>query len=113
MVAVFLTHRPNVGPGDWRDQIGTSGAVLEVDEAIEIDGVPATRLQFLTPPRDGAAEIRELVIVVPSRQVELIAQPVPLPGSTDAPATYDRFVATFDEMVASIRWGAPLAPGDD
>jgi hypothetical protein len=110
VVAMFFTHRPGASPGAWRDQIEASGAVLEVDRAIEVDGVPATRLQFRTPGADGAADIRELVVVVPAREVELLAQPVPLPGSTDAPEVFDRFVDTFEEVVASVRWGAPLAP---
>jgi hypothetical protein len=110
VVAVFLTHRPGAAPGPWRDQIEASGATLEVDEAIEVGGVPATRLQFLTPAAAGTAETRELVVVVPSREVELLAQPVPLPGSADGPATFDRALGTFEDLLDSIRWGAPVAP---
>lgn len=107
VVAMFLTHRPGVAPGEWREQVETSGAVLEVDAAVDIDGVPATRLQFRTPAGEGTVAIRELVVVVPSREVELFAQPVPLPGTTDAPETFDRHVAAFDAVIDSIRWGAP------
>ncbi len=109
VVAVFLTHRPGVTPGEWRSYIEEAGATLEVDEAIEVGGVPATRLQFLTPGGDGSATTRELVVVVPAREVELLAQPVPLPGDTQAPETFDRARPTFDELLASIRWGAPFA----
>jgi hypothetical protein len=112
VVAVFLTHRTGAAPGPWRDQIEASGAALEVDEAIEVDGVPATRLQFLTPGAAGTAETRELVVVVPSREVELLAQPVPRPGSTDGPATFDRSLGTFEALLDSIRWGAPVVPPD-
>jgi hypothetical protein len=108
VVAVFLTHRPGTTPAAWRDQIAASGATLEVDEAIEVGGAPATRLQFLTPAGDGSAETRELVVVVPAREVELLAQPVPLPGDPDAPAAFDRARPTFDELLASFSWGAPV-----
>lgn len=108
VVAVFLTHRPGVTPGAWRQQIADAGATLEVDEATEVGGVPATRLQFRTPAADGLAETRELVVVVPAREVELLAQPVPLPGDTDAPEVFDRARPTFDELLGSFRWGAPV-----
>ncbi|MEX1178092.1 MAG: hypothetical protein WEB09_06495 [Nitriliruptor sp.] len=108
VVAMFFTHRPGVTPGEWRDHIEETGATLEVDEATEVGGVPATRLQFLTPSRDVAATNRELVVVVPARGVELLAQPVPLPGDDDAPGTFDRTVATFDEVIDSISWGVPI-----
>lgn len=112
VVAVFLTHRPGVTPGAWRRQIADAGATLEVDEATEVGGVPATRLQFRTPAVEGLAETRELVVVVPAREVELLAQPVPLPGDTDAPEVFDRAGPTFDELLASFRWGAPVdGPG--
>lgn len=112
VVAMFLTHRRGVTPGEWRRQIEDSGATLEVDEAIEVGGVPATRLQFLTPASEGAAETRELVVVVPAREVEVLAQPVPLPGSTGAPEVFDRASEAFDGVLASVRWGAPVeAPG--
>lgn len=108
VVAVFLTHRPGTTPAAWRDQIAASGATLEVDEPTEVGGVPATRLQFLTPAGDGSARTRELVVVVPAREVELLAQPVPLPADPDAPAVFDRARPTFDELLASFSWGAPV-----
>ncbi|MEX1162036.1 MAG: hypothetical protein WEB03_00495 [Nitriliruptor sp.] len=108
VVAVFLTHRPGVTPGEWRSYIEEVGATLEVDQPIEVGGVPATRLQFLTPGGDGSATTRELVVVVPAREVELLAQPVPLPDDEQAPATFDRALPTFDELLDSVTWGAPL-----
>lgn len=108
VVAMFFTHREGTTPTAWREHIAGSGAELEVDEATEVDGVPATRLQFLTPALPGAAETRELVVVVPSREVELLAQPVPLPDSTDAAEVFDRQLATFDAVLDSVRWGAPV-----
>lgn len=112
VVAMWFTHDSGITPGEWRDHIAEVGATLEVDEAIEVGGVPATRLQFLSPALHGAAETRELVVVVPSREVAVLAQPVPLPDSTDAPQVFDRALATFDTVLESARWGAPVeSPG--
>lgn len=111
VVAMFFTHRPGTAPGAWREHITASGGTLELDQAIEVGGLPATRLQFVTPAGGGSAETRELVVVVPSRDVELIAQPVPLPGSADAPEVFERAVDTFDAVIDSVRWGAPLDDG--
>lgn len=112
IVAMFFTHRPGTTPGAWRTHIEESGAKLEVDEAIEVGGVPATRLQFVTPASETGAETRELVVVVPSRDVELLAQPVPLPDSTDALEVFERARPTIDEILASVRWGAPIDGAD-
>ncbi len=105
--AMWFTHRPGTTPAAWREQIAASGATLEVDEAVEVGGVPATRLQFLTPAADGTPATRELVVLVPAREVELIAQPVVGPGGDRAPTVFDRHVATFDAVLASVRWGVP------
>jgi hypothetical protein len=110
VVAMFFTAVPGTTPGAWRSHLEDIGARVEVDEATEVGGVPATRLQFLTPASEGAAETRELVVVIPARGVELLAQPVPLPGDTDAPAVFDRALGTFDEVLDSARWGAPVDP---
>jgi hypothetical protein len=112
IVAMFFTHRPGATPGAWRTHVEESGAQLEVDETIEVGGVPATRLQFVTPASEVGAQTRELVVVVPSREVELLAQPVPVPNSTDALEVFDRARPTFDEILASVRWGAPLDGSD-
>lgn len=106
VAAVFLTHEPRSGPGDWRRFVAESDAELEVDEAVEVGGLPATRLQFAS--LDAETPTRELVVVVPSRGVVLLAQPVPLRGASDGPQVFDDNLEVFDEIVASITWGVPL-----
>ena len=110
VVAVFLTHEPRTQPGDWRTYASERGAVIEVDEATEIGGLPATRIQLFDDT--GDVPLRELVVLVPSRGVVLLAQPVPDVGATDGPEVFDRARDAFGEILASISWGAPVdAPG--
>lgn len=109
VVAMFFTHQPAAGPGEWRDYADDRDVEIEVDTAIEVGGVPATRLQLLDPAGgSGDTAVRELVVVVPSRQVVLLAQPVPALGDDDVIEVFDRAAETFDEVIASISWGAPL-----
>jgi hypothetical protein len=107
VVAMFFTHEPGARPADWRELVAATGATLEVDEATEVGGVPATRLQFLTPASDGLGPTRELVVLVPAREVVILAQPVPLPGDADAPEVFDRGSPDFDAVLGSVVWGAP------
>lgn len=109
VVAMFFTYEGAPQPGDWRRYVQDRDAELELDEAIEIAGVPATRLQILDATGGaGQTLTRELVVVVPARGVVLLAQPVPALGDADVTAVYDRAVATFDEIIQSIAWGVPL-----
>lgn len=113
VVAVFLTHEVGAGPNDWREFAEASDIVVERDEAVEVGGVPATRLQLLDPAGgSGDTRTREMVVVVPSREVVLLAQPLPSLGDEDVTDVYDRAEASFEELLASIRWGAPVGgPG--
>lgn len=110
VIAVSLMHGSGANPGGWRDDAAERGVVVERDEAIEVGGVPATRFVLFDDTSDSPR--RELVVVVPSRQVVLLATPVTPVGSTEGPEVYDRAAGTLDALVASIRWGAPVdAPG--
>lgn len=109
VVAMFFTHQPGVGPGEWRDYAEDREVEVEVDRAVEVGGVPGTRFQFLDPSGgSGETATRELVVVVPSREVVLLAQPVPGLGDDDVTGVFDRAVDTFDEVIDSIGWGAPV-----
>jgi hypothetical protein len=107
VVAVFLTYEPRTIPDDWRRYAEERGAVVEEDRSIEVGGVPATRFQLLE--ESDATTTRELVVVVPARDVVLLAQPVPdgtEPG--DLTGLFDAELAAFDELLGSISWGAPV-----
>lgn len=108
VVAMFFTHEPRTQPGDWRRYLEDIDAMVEVDEATDVGGVPATRFEYRSPTADGAAETRELVVVIPAREVVVLAQPVPLPGDEDAPEVFERGRAAFESVLESISWGAPV-----
>ena len=107
VVGMFFTHEPGTTPGKWRDFIeGRDDATIESDQAIEIDGVPAT--QILYTHRSGDEITREMAVVVPAREIEIFVQPVPEPGDPDGPEMFMRHFETFLEVIDSIEWGAPV-----
>lgn len=112
VVALFFTHEPDASPDAWRRLIeGVDGAELESDRRIDLGGVPATELVWSQAFGSGQPT-REMVIVVPPRQVVVLAQPVPLPGDTDAPEVFDAHRDVIDGILGSVRWGAPVdGPG--
>lgn len=106
-VAMFFTYEPDTLPADWRDFVEAQDATLESDEGIVLDGeVPATKLVF-SYVTDGTPT-REMVVVIPSRSVVLLAQPVPLAGDTDAPEVFLDYIEVFLEVLESAEFGAPV-----
>lgn len=107
VVAMFFTYEPGTQPADWRAFVEQQDATLESDEQIELQGeVPATRLIFSYETDD--IPMREMVVVIPSRAIVLLAQPVPGPGQTDAPEVFLRYIDTFLEVLDEARFGAPV-----
>jgi hypothetical protein len=108
VVGMFFRHEPGIRPDVWRDYIeGLDESALESDDALELDGeIPATRLIF--SHTTGGTPTREMVVVIPAREIEILAQPVPSPGDTDAPDVFLRHVGTFNEVVESMSFGAPV-----
>lgn len=104
-VAAQFTYEPQTTADDWRDFVVDEDATLEQDEAVEIGGVPATRLvySFVT----NGVPTREMVVVVPSRGVVGLLQPVPVQGQQDGPDVFLANVDDFDAIIDSIRFGAP------
>jgi hypothetical protein len=45
---------------------------------------------------------------VPAREVVVFAQPVPSPGDEAADEVFMEHLETFNEVLDSIRWGAPI-----
>jgi hypothetical protein len=105
VVQVQMTTDSSASPDDWRALIAEEGGDLELDERIEVGGLPATSLTYRWVT--NGVDTRERVIVVPSRQLVILLQPVPVLGQTTAPAVFDRHVAEFDAIVANIVWGRP------
>jgi len=107
VVAIFFTFEPSTVPADWRAYAQAQEAAVEIDESIQLgDGVPATRIQF--DYVTGGIPLREMVVVIPSRGVVALAQPVPGPGQQDGPEVFLEYRAVFDEILESARFGPPL-----
>lgn len=107
IVGMFFTHEPGAIPDDWREFVaGREDAEIESDAAIELDGVPATRIIY--SHRSGEQRTREMAVVVPSREIVVFAQPVPEQGEEGAPEMFMRHLDTFNEVLDSIEWGPPI-----
>jgi hypothetical protein len=107
VVAMFFTYEPGTLPGDWRDLLERLDAEVETDDAIVLPGdVPATRLIYRYET-EGVIT-REMVVVIPSRAIVLLAQPVPGPGDTDVSDIFLEYLETMMGVLESATFGAPL-----
>lgn len=107
VVAMFFTYEPETLPDDWRELLARLEAEIETDASLVLQGdVPATQLIYRYET-EGVVT-REMVVVIPSRSIVLLAQPVPAPGDDDVS---DVFLAYLDEMMGvleSATFGAPV-----
>lgn len=107
IVAMFFTYEPGVVPDDWRRFVEQQEGDLELDDAITLgEGTPATRLVFRYDT--AGIPMREMVTVVPSRDVVVLSQPVPRQGQTDGPDVFLRHRERMDAVLDSARVGAPV-----
>lgn len=105
-VAAQFTFEPNTVSDDWREFVEQQGGTMEVDEAVNIGGVPGTRFVFSYVTND--VPLREMVVVLPSRGVVGLLQAVPVAGQKDAPDVFLRRADEFNAILDSIDFGAPL-----
>jgi hypothetical protein len=107
VVAMFFTYEPNTLPSDWRDLLGRLDAEVETDAGLVLEGdVPATQLIYRYET-EGVLT-REMVVVIPSRSIVLLAQPVPGPGDTDVSEVFLRHLDDMMGVLESATFGAPL-----
>jgi hypothetical protein len=66
-VSVQFTIEPAATADDWRRFVAEQGGEVESDGTVDLDGIPATMLQFAFVT--NGTPTRERVIVVPSRQL--------------------------------------------
>lgn len=107
--AAFLTHEPGTQPDDWRRFVEEQDGEVESDDRLTVDGAPATRLVFSYDA--NGTPMREMVVLVPSRQVVMLFQPIVPRGSDLGPGRFAEHRPTFDAIVASVTFGAPVAAG--
>ena len=107
VVAMFFTFEPNTLPDDWRAFVEQQGGEVETDRSLELnDDVPATQLIFSY--ESNGVPTREMVVVIPSRSVVVLAQPVPLPGDTDAPDVFMEYLDDFLGVIETADLGPPV-----
>lgn len=106
VVAAQFTYDPGTTPDDWRDFVEEQDGELEADTAVTLDEVPARKLVFSYTT--GGTPTREMVVVVPSRGVVVLMQPVPFKGQRDAPQIFLDHLEQFEAILTSIRFGAPV-----
>ena len=83
-VLVTFVRVPGTLPDDWRQRVDERGALLESDSGVLIAGdVPATQLVLLDEV-DGTP-VREVLLVVASRELVISITPRVPPGDQDGP----------------------------
>ncbi len=106
VVALFLTYEPGASADAWRTYVEQQEGTLEEDESFQLgEGVPANRLVFEYVT--GGIPMREMIVVIPSRDVVALAQPVPRLGQEDGPDVFLDYRATFDAVIESVVFGPP------
>lgn len=107
VVGMFFTYEPGAIPDDWRRWVQERDGVLESDESMVLgDDTPATRLIFTFVSNE--VRTREMVVVIPSRQIVLLAQPVPAPGESDVTGVFMDHLDVFLEVLETARLGPPV-----
>lgn len=104
-VAVQFTTDSTSSADAWRRLIEAEGGEVEADQRIQLDGIPATAITFSWVTND--VPTREQVVIVPSRQLVIILQPVPVQGQRTGPDVYLRHVEEFQAILESLDFGAP------
>lgn len=108
VVAMFFTYEPRTLPRDWLDYVEAQGARLESNISLWLDDerVPATQLVFSY--ETAGIPTREMVVLIPSRGIVVLSQPVPGPGDRDAPDVFLRHIETFLAVLENAEFGAPV-----
>ena len=107
VVAMFFTYEPSTLPDDWRSLLAQLDAEIETDARLTLEGdVPATQLIYRYET-EGVLT-REMVVVIPSRSIVLLAQPVPPPGSADQTEVFLGYLDDFMSVLESATFGAPV-----
>lgn len=107
VVAMFFSYEPNTLPRDWFTLLEENGAVIEAEQQRVLTGdVPATQIVYRLT--DEFTDLREMVVLIPSRGVVILAQPVPLAGDPTGPDVFLAYIDTFLEIVDTLTFGAPV-----
>lgn len=106
-----FTIEPSASADAWRTFVEEQDATLEQDASTTVGTLPATQIQYSFTTND--IPTRERIVVVPSRSLVMLQQPVPMQGETEGPEWFDEHVDEFDALLEGIRFGAPEGFLDD
>ncbi|MEX2532884.1 MAG: hypothetical protein WD360_02840 [Nitriliruptoraceae bacterium] len=107
VVAMFFSYEPDTLPRDWLEFLAANGAEIETQQQRILTGdVPATQVVYRLT--DEITDTREMVVLIPSRNVVILAQPVPSVGDSSGPDVFLRNIDTFLTVVDTLNFGAPV-----
>lgn len=106
VVAVQMIADPAATPDAWRELVDSEDGTIEQDEQVTIGALPATSIVYRW--ESGDVPSRERVVFVPSRELYILLQPVPLESQTTGPEVYDRHTDEFQAVLDSIEFGRPF-----
>ena len=98
-----ITGAPTADAG--RELVESEGGTVESDVSVQLDGVPGRAITFNWV--SNQVPTREQVVIVPSRELVILLQPVPVQGQLSAPDVYLAHVEEFQAVLDSIDFGAP------
>ena len=104
-VSTQFTIEPGTTVEDWRTFVEEQDATLERDTSTTVGSLPASLIQYSFTT--NGIPTRERVVIVPSRDLVLLQQPVPMQGETAGPDWFDEHVEEFDALLEGITFGAP------
>lgn len=110
-VSTQFTIEPGTSADDWRAFVEEQDATLERDTTTTVGTLPASLIQYSFTT--NGIPTRERIVIVPSRDLVLLQQPVPMQGETAGPDWFDEHVEEFDALLEGISFGAPEGYLDD
>jgi len=99
----------SASPDSSRQLVRDDGGVIEEDEPIELGGAKGTRLTWVWTT--NGIPTREMILIVPSRSLEILFQPVALAGTENAPEVFAAHRDEFEAIITSLSFGAPVWVG--
>lgn len=104
----YVTVDPRTTIDDWRELVARQDGTIHTDSRIMLGDVPADLLEF--SQASNGVPTRERVVVIPSRDLVVLLQPIPAKAFGDGvgPGLFDEHEPAFTELVASFRLGAPV-----
>lgn len=102
---MFFTHERDPTAAAWRQLVSEQRGRIEEDDEVTVDAEHASRIVFTNPAL--GTPLREMVLVVPDRDLVVLFQPIVPRGSQNGPDVFDSYRGTFETLISSVRFGPP------